>query len=132
VPFLEAFVEGTEPTEPCSEAEHLRVSLPYYLQRFEISRDLALRIDAETVVRLVREGSGDLELSEDGQELILHEEEGVRRVRLDMRRGERRDARDLLAAGTGGGADPAAPPDAGETPVGLDGRPATIIPIKPD
>jgi hypothetical protein len=47
-----------------------------------------------------------------------------------MRRGERRDARDLLAAGTGG-TDPA-PPEGGETPVGLDGRPATIIPIKPD
>ncbi|HUD72577.1 MAG TPA: penicillin-binding transpeptidase domain-containing protein, partial [Dongiaceae bacterium] len=128
--FLEAFIEGTEPTEPCSEAEHFRVSLPYYLQRFEIGRNLELRIDTETVVQLVREGSGELELSEDGQELLLHEEEGVRRVRLDLRRGERRDARDLLAAGTGG-TDPA-PPDGGEKPVGLDGRPATIIPIKPD
>ncbi|HKQ97556.1 MAG TPA: PBP1A family penicillin-binding protein, partial [Candidatus Polarisedimenticolia bacterium] len=103
VTFLEAFVEGSEPTEPCSEAEHFRISLPYYLQRFPINRDLELDIDADTVVRLVREGSGELELSEDGQELILHEEEGVRRVRLDMRRGERREARNQL----GGGTDPA-------------------------
>jgi penicillin-binding protein 1A len=136
LPFLEAFVEGTEPTQPCSAIEHYRVSLPYYLQRFEINRDLELRIDAETVVRLVGEGQGELELAEDGRELLLHEEAGTRRLRLDMRRGERREARNQLLAGV-------TPPQPGEdagaagthaadVPVGLDGRPATVIPIKPD
>jgi len=134
LPFLEAFVEGTEPTQPCSELEHFRISLPYYLQRFEINRDLELRIDAETLVRLVGEGQGELELTEDGRELLLHEEAGTRRLRLDMRRGERREVRDQLLAG----ATPPQPVDgeagtpAADVPVGLDGRPATVIPIKSD
>jgi len=136
LPFLEAFVEGTEPTQPCSELEHYRIALPYYLQRFEINRDLELRIDAETLVRLVGGGQGELELTEDGRELLLHEEAGTRRLRLDMRRGERREARDQLLAGAtppqpGEGAAAAGTP-AADVPVGLDGRPATVIPIKPD
>jgi len=136
LPFLEAFVEGTEPTQPCSEIEHFRVSLPYYLQRFEINRDLELRIDAETLVRLVGEGQGELELSEDGRELLLHEEPGTRHLRLDMRRGERREARDQILAGAAppepGGGDAATGATVNDVPVGLDGRPATLIPIKPD
>jgi penicillin-binding protein 1A len=135
VPFLEAFVEGTEPTQPCGEVEHFKASLPYYLQRFEVNRDLELRIDAEALVRLVSEGQGELELSEDGRELLLHEEAGIRRLRLDIGRGERRDARDQLLAGAGpapGGAGAAAVAPATDGPVGLDGRPATIIPIKSD
>jgi penicillin-binding protein 1A len=134
MPFLEAFVEGTEPNQPCSEVEHFRASLPYYLQRFEISRDLELRIDADALVRLVSEGQGELVLSEDGRELLLQEESGTRHLRLDIGRGERREARDQLLAGAG-------PPPAGDAgaagaaadrPVGLDGRPATVIPIKSD
>ena len=131
-PFLEAFVEGSEPTEPCSDVEHFRATLPYYLQKFEISRDLELRIEPDVVARLVREGSGDLELAPDGRELILREEEGQeRRLRLDLSRGERREVRADLAVlapiDPQGGA-------AGleDTPVGIDGRPAAIVPIKPD
>ncbi|HKN48076.1 MAG TPA: PBP1A family penicillin-binding protein, partial [Candidatus Polarisedimenticolia bacterium] len=61
-PFLEAFIEGTEPAKSCSETEHFRIGLPYYLQRFELTRDLELQIDAETLVRLVKEGQGEVEL----------------------------------------------------------------------
>jgi penicillin-binding protein 1A len=132
LPFLEAFIEGTEPTQPCSEIEHFRVTLPYYLQRFEIDSDLSLRIDGEALVKLVNEGQGEIEVSEDGKELLLHEEAGTRRLRLDMGRGDRRDVREqLLAGGTPPGSGAGSPPD-GDAPVGLDGRPATVIPIKHD
>ena len=70
-PFLEAFIEGTEPTEACSNIEHFRISLPYYLQRFEISRSLELRIDPDSLVRLVREGQGEIEILPDGRDLRL-------------------------------------------------------------
>jgi penicillin-binding protein 1A len=132
-PFLEAFIEGTEPTQSCSEAEHFRISLPYYLQRFEINRTLELRIDSETLVRLVREGQGEVELAPGGRELLLHEEAGTRLVRLDIGWRERREAQRRLdeGAGTGAGVPPAlAAAPADDAPVGVDGRPATIIPIK--
>jgi penicillin-binding protein 1A len=133
-PFLEAFIEGSEPTQECSEMEHLRHSLPYYLQRYELSRGLELRIDPDTLARLVKQGSGDLELSPDGRDLVLHEEAGLRYVHLDLSRRERREAQEgvqgdgsqVAAAGSEGAA------GGEEVPVGVDGRPATIIPIKPD
>jgi penicillin-binding protein 1A len=129
-PFLEAFIEGTEPTEACSEAEHFRASLPYYLQKFEISRDLELRIEPEVVANLVRQGSGDLELAPDGKELILKGDDGSeRRLKLDLSRGERKDLQAGLQVLQPIGAQDGA---TGEVPVGIDGRPATIVPIKPD
>jgi hypothetical protein len=114
--------------------EHLRHSLPYYLQRYELSRGLELRIDPDTLARLVKQGSGDLELSPDGRDLVLHEEAGLRYVHLDLSRRERREAQEgvqgdgsqVAAAGSEGAA------GGEEVPVGVDGRPATIIPIKPD
>jgi penicillin-binding protein 1A len=131
-PFLEAFIDGSEPTEPCSEVEHFRASLPYYLQKFEISRDLELRIDPDVVAKLVREGSGDLELAPDGKELVLKADDGSeRRLRLDLSRGERRELQAGLTV-----LQPIDPQDPGagtaDVPVGIDGRPATIVPIKPD
>ena len=130
--FLEAFVEGSEPTEPCSEVEHFRASLPYYLQKFEITRDFELRIEPDVVTKLVREGSGDLELAPDGKELVLRGDDGAeRRLRLDLSRGERREVRADLTV-----LPPIDPQDSGtgdgEVPVGIDGRPATVVPIKPD
>src|SRR5262249_11165956 len=40
VTFLEAFLEGTEPAKSCSAMEHFRISLPYFLQRFDVTKDL--------------------------------------------------------------------------------------------
>jgi penicillin-binding protein 1A len=131
-PFLEAFLEGAEPTEECSEVEHFRLTLPYFLQRFEITKGLELRIDADSLVRLVAEGQGEVELSEDARQLVLHEENGPRTIPLDIGWGERRAAREKLEAGQGGAekTPPAGP--AADAPVGVDGRTATIIPIKND
>jgi hypothetical protein len=133
-PFLEAFLEGTEPTQTCSEVDHLRVSLPYYLQRFEIDRGLELRIDSEALVRLVNEGQGELELAPGGHELILHEEGGTRTVKLDMGWRQRREAQRRLddPNSEGGVLAPLPTEPAADAPVGVDGRPATIIPIKHD
>ncbi len=140
--FLEAFVEGTEPGASCSEIEHFRINLPYFLQKYEITRDLKLRIDGDEVARLVNEGEGDVQLAEDGREILLLEEEAVRRLSLDL---SRRDRRDLIAGMDGapqngqppgtGAPDPFGTlyPD-GEPPLyyGIDGRPAVVVPIKYD
>jgi penicillin-binding protein 1A len=134
-PFLEAFIEGTEPSQACSEVEHFRLSLPYYLQRFEIDRGLELRIDSDALVRLVNEGQGEIELAPGGHELLLHEEGGTRVVKLDMSWRERRESQRRLdgsGAQDGGTLAPLPTDPAGDVPVGVDGRPATIIPIKND
>ncbi len=145
-PFLEAFVEGTEPAKPCSDVEHFRISLPYYLQRFEINRDLEMQIDADALVRLVREGQGEVELLPDGKEIVVRDAGSELHVRLDIARSDRREAIDQIASGGDGGPSsggtPAPGTDAapGESPpggeaaphVGIDGRPATVIPIKYD
>jgi penicillin-binding protein 1A len=129
--FLEAFVAGSEPAEACSEARHFQIDLPYFLQRYPVTRALEIDIDPEAVVRIVNEGQGEVELDPDGRTLILKGEGAERRIALDLRRGERRD---VLAGIEGGPAPPEPPPDEAAEPihVGVDGRPATIIPIKYD
>jgi penicillin-binding protein 1A len=144
--FLEAFVEGTEPAESCSEAEHFRDTLPYYLQKFEISRNLELSIEPEEILNLVNAGEGDVELAGGGRELLLLVDDTVRRIRLDLSRRERRDVIAGLDSGIpsvppdNGPPDPIEPdplgslfPD-GEIPLyyGIDGRPAVVIPIRYD
>ncbi|MCZ6696939.1 MAG: hypothetical protein O7A63_10430, partial [Acidobacteria bacterium] len=140
--FLEAFVEGTEPLESCSEVEHFRTTLPYFLQRYEISRHLELRISPDEVIRLVNGGEGDIQLSDDGREILILEVDSVRRVALDISRGERRDLMNGIdgppadipsADGNGPGPLDHLFPD-GELPLyyGVDGRPAAVIPIKYD
>jgi penicillin-binding protein 1A len=138
-PILEAFIEGTEPTTPCSEMEHVRHGLPYFLQSFEVNRHLELRIEPEVIVRLIQEGVGDVELMPNGRELLLRGrgDEPTRTVRLDLSRRERRDLFDLLmeaefAAYDEFMLDDPIPENDGTEPVGVDGRPATIVPIRYD
>jgi penicillin-binding protein 1A len=137
-PILEAFIEGTEPTTPCSEKEHVRHRLPYFLQSFDINRSMELRIEPEIIVRLIQEGVGDVELMPDGRELLLQGQgdEPARTVRLDLSRRERRDLFDLLmeqiAAFDDLMVDDPIPEDDRLEPVGVDGRPATIVPIRYD
>jgi penicillin-binding protein 1A len=138
VTFLEAFVEGTEPGEACSGRRHFQLSLPYFLQRFEASDDQTLRIEPDALVRLVNEGQGEVELAADGHELLLRDAGVERRIPLDIRRAERKEALGQLGPDGSPAPDGAPPPDAaageGEAPThfGVDGRPATIIPIKSD
>jgi len=139
-PFLEAFIEGTEPTESCGDVEHFRISLPYFLQRLTLTRGLELEIDADALVRLVSDGQGDVSLAADGKEIVFRDGEVERRVGLDIRRGDRQEALNQLAGVGGTGTAPGGtPPDGGSPPngderrpLGVDGRPASIIPIKYD
>jgi len=133
--ILEAFLRGTEPTAPCSEAEHLRLSLPYYLQRYPLNRHQEMVIDGEELRRLLDEGAGELALSEDGKNLILHQDGQERSIPLDL---GRRDRRDLLGSlkndgrdAQGEGTMPAGS-STGPHRVGKDGRDATLILIKND
>ncbi|HEU4401548.1 MAG TPA: hypothetical protein VFT43_05535 [Candidatus Polarisedimenticolia bacterium] len=137
-PFLEVFIEGSEPAQSCSEAEHFRLSLPYYLQRYPVTRDLELEIDADSLVRLVSEGQGDVTLSSDGKEIVVREGDTERHVTLSIGRGERHQAIAQLDPGAQSTPTPDASPAPGPSPteppthVGVDGRPATVIPIKYD
>jgi penicillin-binding protein 1A len=131
--ILEAFLHGTEPTVQCSEAEHFRISLPYYLQRFQFNRHQELRVDGDGLRRLLQQGAGELTLAENGKSLILHDAAGEREIPLDIGRRELRDLMESL--GGGDGSQPA--PDSTAVPgaprrVGRDGRDATLILIKYD
>ena len=135
VTFLEAFLEGTEPAKACSATEHFRISLPYYLQRFEATSDLELTLDAEALVRLVSEGQGDVELQPGGRELLVHHDGQDLLVKLDIDRADRRQAEDSLEGGDGPPVDPKpSPTPEGTAPThfGVDGRPAKVIPIHYD
>ncbi len=128
--ILEAFLRGTEPTVQCSEAEHFRISLPYYLQRFQFNRRQELRIDADGLCRLLQQGAGEVSLEDDGKALVLRQEGGTRTIPLDI---GRRDLREVTEALKGGGCPSAeAPPGGAPRRVGTDGRDATVILIKYD
>ncbi|OLD65317.1 MAG: hypothetical protein AUI52_07795, partial [Acidobacteria bacterium 13_1_40CM_2_68_10] len=135
VTFLEAFLEGTEPAKACSATEHFRISLPYYLQRFEATSDLELTLDADALVRLVSEGQEDVELQPGGRELLVHHDGQDLLVKLDIDRADRRKAEDSLEGGDGPAVDPKpSPTPEGTAPThfGVDGRPAKVIPIHYD
>jgi penicillin-binding protein 1A len=134
VTFLEAFLEGTEPAKACSAIEHFRISLPYYLQRFEATPDLELSIDGDALVRLVSEGQGDVELLPGGKELLVHLEGQDLQVKLDIGRADRKEAMNNLEGHDG---DPRAVPSptpetAASTHFGVDGRPAKVIQVHYD
>jgi membrane peptidoglycan carboxypeptidase len=128
--LLEAFLRGTEPTAPCSAAEHFRMSLPYYLQRFAVNRRGELRMDAESLKRLLRQGPDAVNLSEEGKALILYEDGAERRIPLDIGRRDLREVMETVRAGLGAPPPPEALPNAPTPRYGRDGRQATLILIK--
>src|SRR3989441_6706209 len=138
VTFLEAFLEGTEPAKACSAVEHFRLSLPYYLQKFEVTPDLELSLDGDALVHLVSEGQGEVEMQSGGKEILVHYDGKDLQVRLDISRAERKEAYNNLATPGGGPAvdpQPSPSPTPGpETPAhfGVDGRLAETIYINND
>ena len=132
VTFLEAFLEGTEPAKACSAIEHFRISLPYYLQRFEITDDLELSIDGDALVQMVSEGQGDVEMLSGGRELLVHHDGQDIQVKLDIDRASRRDALNQLDGGDSQATPSPAPQTTAATHFGVDGRPAKVIEIHYD
>ena len=51
--IIESFLEGTEPTRRCTRAEHVRLALPYPLQRFLLDDDGALVVVPSVWERLL-------------------------------------------------------------------------------
>ena len=51
---LEVFLEGTAPTTTCSEHEHFRMDLPYYMQRYSLDEGSRLQLTPRDVDWLTR------------------------------------------------------------------------------
>jgi len=136
VTFLEAFLEGTEPAKACSAVEHFRLSLPYYLQNFDVTPDLEVSLKGDDLEHLVSEGQGEVELQSDGKEILVHYDGKDLQVRLDISRADRKGViNDLAAPGGGPGVDPQpspSPAPGAPTHFGVDGRPAETITINYD
>src|SRR5262249_13915336 len=64
----EAFLEGTDVLDECSEAEHWRLTLPYFLQRFSVTDRLELAPDPTALATLLRRDHS-IHLSSDGRRL---------------------------------------------------------------
>ncbi len=122
--ILEAFVTGTEPTAYCSPAEHFRLSLPYFLQRFDVNERRELVGSPEELAVVLRAGGANPRLSKDGRSLEASGETGSVSVPLALDGDGRRELQRLLAT-------PPPPPAEGEGPwYGLDGRRATVREIR--
>lgn len=63
--LVESFLEGTEPTRTCTRSEHLRLLLPYPLQRFPLDESGAIEAPAGELERVLA-GIPTARLSADG------------------------------------------------------------------
>jgi len=118
--ILDAFVTGTEPTAYCSAAEHFRLSLPYFLQRFEVNDRRELVGEPEEIARVIQAGASNPRISRDGRVLDATGENGALSVTLALDPAQRKELLRLVAT-------PSPPPAEGEGPwYGLDGRRATV------
>lgn len=117
--ILESFVTGTEPAALCSPAEHWRLTLPYYLQRFEVNEAKQLVATPEEIAAVVQAGPQQERLSADGGALeAWGPEGGAVIVPLALDPAGRARLMELLAI------PPPAPAEG--APRGLDGRLATV------
>jgi len=115
----EAFLEGTDVLEECSPAEHWRLTLPYFLQRFAVTDNLELAPDPHELASLLRLDRS-LRLAAGGRR--LETSWGGRSLILPLALADR-DRRELLREA----ALPSDPPQW----FGVDGRPAEIIEFDP-
>ncbi len=137
--IMESFRRGTEVAHQCAAAAHMRVGLPYYLQRYPITRAGALRIDDAEMSRLLRENPFHLSLA--GDMIKASWQGGVMDAPLERAGG---GVSSLWRFARSGGReedlDPAReqmlpaelPPLSTDTPpfVGVDGRTALVVPIR--
>lgn len=123
--ILESFVTGTEPTALCSTAEHWRLTLPYYLQRFEVNEAKQLVATPEELVPVLAAGAQQARLAEDGGAIEAFGADGAAlSIPLALDPEGRLRLREMLLT-------PPAAPEEG-APRGLDGRLATVREIHRD
>jgi len=60
--IMESFVKGTEIEKPCTGNAHVRLALPYFLQRYPMQEGGRLEIDDNELNRLLRENPFHLDL----------------------------------------------------------------------
>ena len=95
--ILEAFVMGTAPAEICSPEEHYRLSLPYFLQRFEVNERRELIATPEAIAAIIGAARSAVGLSADGSALSVTVEGGLLAVPLALDSDGRTQLKELLA-----------------------------------
>ena len=120
---------STEPVAACSPAEHLRISLPYFLQRFEVNPKLELVGSPQDLAAVIQAGPHSAQVSPDGKRIeVLAGGAHTSSVPLALDADQERELLRLLASPPVRSA-----PEAGGTVwYGLDGRLATVRTIKRD
>ncbi len=119
----EAFAAGTEVLEECSPAEHFRLTLPYFLQRFRVNERFELVPDVQELARLLRRDPKSVKLSADGRKLEANAAGQSVAVPIALGESQRRELLRLASL-------PEEPPPGGPW-FGLDGRPAEVITFNP-
>jgi penicillin-binding protein 1A len=111
----ETFLQGTEPAQDCSAAEHARLRLPWILQRYELDEDGALVIPEADLTSLVA-SEPQMVVDAARQAVIVSSAEGTAVMRFKIVPG----ATPRMPASLEGKVDPA-------TFTGKDGRPAAVL-----
>jgi penicillin-binding protein 1A len=111
----ESFLQGTEPTQDCSAAEHARLRLPWILQRYDLDEDGALLVPADDLASLLA-AEPSMSVDAPRKTLTLASPEGTVTVRLSVVSG----GTPRVPAAIEGKVDPAAW-------LGKDGRPADVV-----
>ncbi len=111
----ESFLQGTEPTQDCSAAEHARLRLPWILQRYALDEDGALVVPTDDLASLVA-GEPSMSVDAPRKTLTVASPEGTVTVRLSVVSGGTL----RVPAAIEGKVDPAAW-------LGKDGRPADVV-----
>jgi membrane peptidoglycan carboxypeptidase len=111
----ETFLQGTEPTQDCSAAEHARLRLPWILQRYELDEDGALVIPETDLATLVA-SEPQMVVDAARQAVIVSSAEGTAVMRFKLVPG----STPRMPASLEGKVDPA-------TFTGKDGRPAAVL-----
>ena len=99
----EAFIDGTEPTAYCSEAEHERLKLPYPFQRYSLDESGALAVPGGELERLLS-SERTVRLAAEGRRLEADTPEG--KVSLPLHRLPGGGDPDSLPAEAAGRVDP--------------------------
>ena len=120
--ILEAFAEGTDVLQDCSPAEHYRLTLPYFLQRFPVNQEKELDPDLQELAGLLRRDPGTLRLSKDGRALEVTYAGRSQSLPLALDGHQRKQLQRLVSA--------RGEPEEPSSWFGVDGRPAEVVTLQ--